>query len=519
MRIVTPARSEIAAIQHRESAFYWSNCAAGLARKHGILQVFDARIGANGRASNIATRGTDLSGDEIRDVSVFEGPIHSKVLKELAISATMQKAEVLYLFDADLRPLGKLNYPAISTRVIPPLNRAAPFEPADPQAWQCDDERWNNRTIRYQQLDAGTPWTCIAYAGVKKTRPEWPIAVSDGRRVVLGAPLLDLVCCAQSFPPLTESFYTDEQSDRLFEIEKWLVAQFLKHCAAAGKSVVRILEWPARFTSALTVRHDYDRTIADEDWDSLLAFYDGLGIRASMGFPVKTVNGLQMIAAAARGHEINVHSEAADAGGFHAEVRCISAASESVPVGMTAHGGHGAAGFLGDVQYGWLEDFGMLWTEMLRRRTGLPFAVNRITDDAPRPSGLVAFPWHYSLDTGTSADAHRAAELEETIPSLLADRRHVTLMNHPDIHVDELKKLISGFDLAATWCATFREVAEWTKVAKLDSAAVLDEDGSVRIRFPRRLPAAAIVQHLSAQGATKEIECEESCQEIRIPIS
>jgi hypothetical protein len=518
MRIRTPTQNEIIELQRSESAFYWSNCAEGLLRKHGIIQVFDSQVEQLGAATSIATRGTHFAQKEIDRLTLIEGKVADDTLAKLSLSATACETNSLHLFDADRMPLGTLKYPVISTRAIPPLNQAVPSDRPQPRRWRSDDARWNNTVIRCQQLSADAPWRCIAFAGSERSRPEWPIAISDGRRFVLGAPLLDLLCCAHAFPPLTDSFYSEERSDSIFEVEKWLIEQFLQHCAAGEQTVVRVSNWPTPFRSALTIRHDYDRPVSNDDWNSLLNFHADQGIKASIGWPVKTLDTSQMTSAAEQGHEINIHSEAPDDRAFLAEADHITSSLGSVPMGMTAHGGHGSAGFLGDTQYGWLDDAGMLWSEILRRATGLPFAVNRLINDAPGSSDLISFPWHRSLDIGTAPDAHRLVKLETNVPTFLADGQHVTLMNHPDIHIDELKQLITGLDLSSTWCATFHQVAEWIKASKLNSNATIDARDKLRIRFAMPLPAEATIRIVFANGVTKRLQCEKGCDDARISL-
>ncbi|MES1265267.1 MAG: hypothetical protein ABUU24_06405, partial [Variovorax sp.] len=83
LTIVSPTRAQRLAIQTREQAFYWSACAEGFLRKHGILNVVTTDgAGRDQHGLTIVTRETLPVHIPSRRV-ILEGPIAEQALGAL----------------------------------------------------------------------------------------------------------------------------------------------------------------------------------------------------------------------------------------------------------------------------------------------------------------------------------------------------------------------------------------------------------------------------------------------------
>jgi SAM-dependent methyltransferase len=135
---------------------------------------------------------------------------------------------------------------------------------------------------------------------------------------------------------------------------------------------------------------------------------------------------------------------------------------------------------------------------------------------------LVLPPMHASLDANTRPDGHHLERLREQVPARLAAGELVVVMNHPDIHVDQLRELLGELDLSATWRATLEDVARWQRSVKLGGRvsggpdeleltlpAPAQEDARVSVRLPEQLervltlPAGELSLRLTGPSAAR----------------
>jgi SAM-dependent methyltransferase len=191
-------------------------------------------------------------------------------------------------------------------------------------------------------------------------------------------------------------------------------------------------------------------------------------------------------------------------------------------VGYTAHGGVGSGGFLGSSQHRWAEDAGLLYGEMLGTLSRLPHPWMTTAGGVPEATMLVLPPMHASLDATTKPDEHNLERLRQQVPARLAAGELVVVMNHPDIHIEQLRELLGELDLDTTWRATLEEVAHWQRSVKfggrvfgraddleLELSAPVKADVSVRVRLPGQpervltLPAGAQSLRLARSVANR----------------
>lgn len=362
----------------------------------------------------------------------------------------------------------------------------------------------------WQALEPGPGWQVLAYATDPRDGFTAPVLLSDGTRIVSGLPFLETACEKLAMPDFAEAFLDMAAPGFPWRLDRWMAGQIGAHAAAAGATVLYLGPWPAGCEAALTIRHDYDRKIPAETLEALLAVYDRLGLRASVGFLARLPVPEQMTALRARGHEVTLHSEAGTPGAMTDEIARLGPEAGEVR-GVTCHGGTGSAGFLGARTHAAAAALGLAHAEQLGRRTVLPHpALGRDSTGATVRQPLMVAPLHMSLDRTTAPRGHWRAELAAEIPLRLAAGGAVNLMNHPDIHVPELVALLEGLDLSRVWCATHDQMADWARIALFDSRIGMTAEGEdggegIALAFDRPLPHDLPVALMRGTAGTRAI--------------
>jgi hypothetical protein len=379
-----------------------------------------------------------------------------------------------------------------------------------------EDPYWNNRKIRFQELLPEKDWHPVAFAKVDGKEEKLLIGLHNNKQLIFGFPFLDLIGYAHSFPPLKVGYYQFITECDLFSIEEWLVEKLVSHSVKTGHLVVQVKRWPRGFRSAFTLRHDYDRWISRGKLLHLLDYYQKLQFKVSWAFKPENCSRVKAKLIASQGHEITLHTSAHTFEEFQNEVQTLSKKTGIKPAGYTAHGGRGSAGFLGQTQYIWAESLNLLYGEIFKG-IGLPSPVNQIVNGIPVVGRLVLPPLHNSLDTGMKPENHTLDFLQENLPKRLAKGHHVVLMNHPDIHIRELKILLERLDLSESWLATLEEVAKWCQITKFRSQVRGKADNLI-ISFGAPLHIETRLRVLSPGGKEVEVVCEKGRAEFNFSI-
>jgi hypothetical protein len=235
----------------------------------------------------------------------------------------------------------------------------------------------------------------------------------------------------------------------------------------------------------------------------LLDYFAERQLKASWGFMARLAPLDVLNAVAARGHEIVLHTEAADAKGLGREVAQFRQQGFNLR-GVTAHGGLGSAGHLGQNYFGWAQGAGLDYADFLSRDTMFPHPTLAVLDDHLTTRRLFTPGQHISLDLGTSPDAHQCPQLRIMLPELIKDSEHVTVMNHPDIHRTELKTLLDNIARADLWHATHADIVDWVRGAKFGWR--IDTIGKERVvRFQARTIAPVQVRRFGPGKEETEV--------------
>jgi len=458
VQVILPSRHQQLLIQEQEKAFYWSSCIESVLRRHGITKVSTLEADTSAvydlSAVQVFARGTTAL--KSSNPVLLEGPRPPDELARFGIVAESLELESIHLLDERSRHIGELVYQSCMVRRIP---KSGERSDSDPYPNKTRDPRWSNRTIRFQVFKDYPGWkpllmmTSNGECGVVALRREFTI--------VLGIPLGELLAAGYAFPPLDAGYHQMITTPPNSEVESAFCSLVFRLAKEANIDLPQVPLWPEGKKFALTIRHDCDRPVKLRSMLGLLLFYRKHRIRASFGILQNQISHLQLRLIKLFGHEINLHTISATSDELSEEKHSLAKLAGEQIRGFHSHGGAGSAGFLGDQHYGWAQESGFEYVEMVGRSTRQPHAINRIIDDLPATTRLVASGVHVSLDSGMGPDQHYLEELSGTLPLAMAKSEHIVIMNHPDIHLRELKKLIAQLIREDPWKATLAETANW----------------------------------------------------------
>jgi|GEM_PF-1935530 len=471
-----PTLDQMQALEQREQSFYWSHCAELYFAKQAMLGAFTTG------ELEVVLRGA-RSQDGPDQLRLIEGPIDKQQLKELGLRGQSWKGAELPIFNAQRQPYGKVVYGTFFTKRIPKSSK----EKTEPQSYSDPDPRWRAKPVRVQTFDFDpSRWAALMYA---KIHNEWvPIVVSDGRTIVLGFPFFDLLGFNHAMPAISDGFYKADRVSPMLPLERWLREQIIELLSTNGHPAEPAQDWPhdehVDGRGCLSVRHDYDRDISMDRLNEILGFYDRTGIKATWflieGKPPPSGQAQMMVNA---GHEIALHTIAPSFDAMKKEADRFVERYGQRPTGYTCHGGIGSRGHLALNHNRWAIELGMHYGEFIGRCRGFPHALIDPGCDRPQDRGLhlpeikplILQDCHHSLDLTMKPEDHQLEFLSMDIPRCLGRNEHVILMNHPDIHWEQLQELILGLDLTGTWLATLEQAASWTAQAKYAGLITLGE--------------------------------------------
>lgn len=416
----------------------WSSMAGSWLRKHGMPALH-----GNGSRFPITLNGSMPIGD-----GLAEGPFDAVALEPLGLGATEHVAEWVEILPTGTETLGEVGFATDLVRRIP----AARGERSDPYRWTSPHAILSTPPLRVQFLRLSDGWDCLA-EGKLADGSRGCIVARRGGLTLVGFPFLAMLVRHHWMPPVDDGYYSVEGPFFNEAADLWLADLVASSAAAAGMRVVRASPWPAGMGSALTVRFDHDRAISEASLQDMLGLLDSYGMKASWGFLARLSDPSTIDAVARRGHEIVLHSEAATRASLRQELDHFKSLGHDIR-GVTAHGGIGSAGHLGQRLYEWASAEGLEHADILSRDAHLPHPALAATADGITELPVYLPPGHCSLDVGTKPEAHALPALLDDIPRRLDRGGLVTIMNHPDIHREELRTLLGSLDLSRVWRAS-----------------------------------------------------------------
>ncbi len=482
IEILTPDLPTTRKIQEAQGRYYWSRAAELLFRRAGVISVR--------RVTSVSTDCTVLlvCRDAVVPVNaqdvprVFEGPLPDDCLAEFGLAASYCETDTL-VFDND-NSLA-MHLPEILVRNQDKTTALLKLDGAA--------AKWRNRPFRVHFL-SGNDWDPVLRAVDPNSGMEGVIAVRRGKDLVIGFSIFDLLTRWLAVPPLAARYGGFSRTMRHDLLSERFVSLVVDHAVGAGAPhPLNIARWPKGYSSAFTVRHDYDRKADPSQLQKLLRQYDMLSIRASIGFlpyflEQETIESFQ-----AGGHEIQGHIASPTRIDLREDLRRLRNVSRQPVSGVTVHGGPQGIGFRGQTHFEWFDDNGLTYCETFGIRDTIPVPVCRLYEDIPDCSRMIATPGHLSLDGSTAPTDHRLDALLLSVPKSLSRGNYTIVMNHPDVHHEQLCALLSGVVLDGIWCATTSEVVHWHRVTHYESLARWTP-GGYEVCFPETLPHVALLR-------------------------
>lgn len=469
-------------LQEAQGRYYWSRAAELLFRREGVISVRRVTSVSTDCTVLLVCRDAAVPVNALDVPRVFEGPMPGDCLAEFGLAASNCETDTLVLDNDNLLAM---HLPEILVRNQDKTTFPLPLDGAA--------VKWRNTPFRVQFL-AGSGWDPVVRAIDPTSGMEGAIAVRRGKDLVIGFSAFDLLTRWLAVPPLSARYGGFSRLMQHNLLSERFVSLVVDHAVGAGAPhPLKIDRWPKGYSSAFTVRHDYDRKADPSQILRLLGHYDRLDIRASVGFlpyflEQETIESFQ-----AGGHEIQGHIASPSQTDLREDLQRLRNVSRQPVFGVTIHGGPRGIGFRGQTHFEWFDDSGLSYCETFGIRDTIPVPICRLYEDIPDCSRMIATPGHLSLDGSTAPSDHRLDALLLSVPKSLARGNYTIVMNHPDVHHEQLCTLLSGIALDGIWCATMSEVVHWHRLTRYESLARWTP-GGYEVWFPESLWHAAILR-------------------------
>ena len=247
----------------------------------------------------------------------------------------------------------------------------------------------------------------------------------------------------------------------------------------AKLAMARVLPWPAEAEWVLSVRHDFDRGLGLSNVERLLAGHADAGTSATWYWRARHLKSTlpgrigkrkawhgaasrtARLVAERSGHEVAHHTERLWLNAAK-EQATIEAAIARPIKGTSAHGDPGCFRYQGAPNVMWAERQGLLYTELIQHAHSHPhrFAALR-RDGTIAPLEVICLPHHESFDLSTKQGHTNREAVESAVPRYRDLGGMLQLMNHPDLHPDELFDVLRAFPKERRLDWTAAEAADW----------------------------------------------------------
>lgn len=482
IEILTPDLPTTRKLQEAQGRYYWSRAAELLFRREGVISVRRVTSVSTDCTALLVCRDAVVPVNAQEVPRVFEGPLPDDCLTEFGLAVSNCETDTL-VFDND--NLLVMHLPEILVRNQDKTTAPLRLDGAT--------AKWRNTPFRVQFL-VGSGWEPVVRAIDPTSGIEGAIAVRRGKDLVIGFSAFDLLMRWLAVPPLAARYGGFSRLMRHDLLSERFVSLVVDHAVGAGAPhPLKIERWPKGYASAFTVRHDYDRKADSSQIQKLLWHYDMLGVRASIGFlpyflEQETIESFQ-----AGGHEIQGHIASPSRTDLREDLQRLRNVSRQPVSGVTIHGGPQGIGFRGQTHFEWFDDCGLTYCEAFGIRDTIPVPICRLYEDIPDCSRMIATPGHLSFDGSTAPVDHRLDALLLSVPKSFSRGNYTIVMNHPDVHHEQLCALLSRIELDGIWCATMSEIVQWHRVTRYESL-VRWRSGSYEVWFPEKLPQVAILR-------------------------
>ncbi len=414
---------------------------------------------------------------------LIEGPVPQPLRDALGIR-TAEPADpegVLAATDPGLAGAAASFGASRTGRLGSPTARHVPRDPSmdwrvlDVPVTEPQADAWNRRgwVAERWAVDPGTE--VLAEWRPAQSGPRSPAIVRRGHLIATALSLFAALTQAHTAEPWSGEEF--RSSPRSLGVEFLLLALLDEMYRSAGLVRPRVLPWPRGGRWAMNVRHDFDRPLPPFRVADALARHNAAGTAATWYWrsrhlrwrrgqlrqrvrPALNRKALRLVAAHPR-MEVAHHTERPWAGA-EKERRAIERVVGQPILGTSAHGDPSCFRFQGAPNLLWAEQQRLLYTEFLERsHYGLHRFATLRPDGVVAPLRVLCLPHHESLDRSIdpeSADEARIATAAEAFSSVGG---FLQVMNHPDINLDALFRVISELPAEGRLDWTAARAADW----------------------------------------------------------
>lgn len=482
MILLHPRTEDILAIQNAQQTYYYSHCFETIIRKNCYLSQCETHINESDNFL-LVTRGIKWSNELADKVMVIEGPCDSSVYEALGLTFNAHSSISLEI------ECNNTKYPIFYSDI------AGSVIPKSPdQKFISEDPFYHREKIDYHTYSSVNDWDVLAYA-VLSDGEKTPIIVKKNKVIICGIPILDFLVFEHTAPKTTQNMnLRNPKGPNLIYIEglffELLSNHFLKH----GAVLTKFSKWPSGYKSAVSVMHDFDRSISDNLLLDKLKFYKGIGIKASWFWLKKTFNQSQINLVKKYDHEVAVHVDS----GVSKDASYLSSNSGISIRGFNCHGGIPSIGYVGQRLIDEAIDLDFIYGQIIPRHIVSCCAATRMNDNGLyENSSLILFPGHHSFDI--SREQNRAEQLLISIPKTIDSGSYVILMNHPDLHHDKWKEFLKNINFEESWKASIKDICLWFK-GHLDIVIERSTSGCINVFVPK-MNEALIIEFISSKGS------------------
>ena len=510
LRLVSPDDTTIRAIQNQEQSYYFSALTETILQQFGVLYTKKAPPpGVN--MISVFLRGTIPVAQHSNFPCLLEGPLPLTELDRLGIGGTSAHADVLTLSTTStqrtgIRPSGRVAKRFQLCPEITELYACYPkfyfrhmsgreFGAIEALPQHIDGVTIDgNREVHYQYFHSfEAEWMPVLWVRADGAGPDRPIVLTDGIRTVCGFSILDIIGSSFFMPSAPIALYENRNKCTVHAL-KQIVLQLVEFTSAcSGIELFQIGLWPEGFSSAFTIRHDYDRLIDTRNLESLLKRYADSGVKCTWYAMLGRTPVHQLDAIRAQGHEVALHTKASTEAQFRTELQEFAQLGYEVS-SVTAHGGTDGFGILGERQLGWLLKAKVSAWEILGFESYLPAPLAASDSGTMKPTDVLTISCSEALEASTDPRARSLLQhVREQAKRRLSLGMHMQVLNHPDLRREELFSLLDEVECGDVWLANIRDISDWTRTSKFSTRVACVDTEGIWLSVDTPLSQAAVI--------------------------
>lgn len=494
----------------REQRAYWSRAFEAVLEKHGYLSVEFAGPEALESPETFDAYAAVLVGRQPEDVwspelvaklvngrtcTIVDGPTASPVLEALGIDAAepVSTDGLFRVVDEALAATAAVRFGVGAATLI---GHASTKEVAQDDAlhWAAvgvplDEHRaeaWRVRTWDPQRWVAANDAAVLAEWDAQDGRPPSPSVVRRGSLIASSFAMFEYLTYCQSAAPTRPNEFISSSSPLGLEA---FVLTLVDRLHVERETVrVRTLPWPKDIDWALTVRHDFDRPLPPKRVQEVLQRHERVGTAATwywrashlargrLRLPTELRESRESLrlVAGRQGHEVALHTEDLWRAGRR-EIVAVERAARRAVRGTCAHGDPSCFRFQGAPNILWANAAGMAYTENLQHLHHHPYRFAALgADGLVSALDIYCLPKHQSFDRSTEPGDVFAEGVTAAAPNYRASGGLLQVMNHPDVHIEELFDLLTQLPREGRIDWTADQTIRWWRATHRPSAAAVD---------------------------------------------